>query len=680
MFEQEQQRKGFNKRGVVIGAVVALVIVAAAIGLGIGFGLQSSSGGSVVSSRDNTTGSTPSPPSAVQTPADQPLAPNGTTSSDGASTPEETPRSPPSRTLPKPNTASTEPLNSTELPLAAVEQFLEIVSAGANSTDQPDLVMWAELLHDNAFMFIRYLRARRLDEVIAFLQAADVPPEQYTDAKVNELVAKLNAAVDFEDFRRWLVSGARDVPKLTPSQLQALRGLEDELDANIIEQFGDDSSSNAQNTTDEPTRDPIEQFAAFSRRLEAAGLDFTNMLDHQNRKDNSSRRKLHSAAGGTRPRKMLQDTPATAADLPQLGYPWFKPARLGLVFHVMQFPTENGTFPGASRSLSRSIAYMVATSNRLHQLSGTGMQFELQEIRADVEKYPYLLTESVQAWQGCAVAQQSCFCLYAATYNVQPTRYVNIWIAGSLNYPGFESGVMGYSSIIPGIHDSCADVLTSATTTTDPTPTTTTTTTTATDPTAFADISAAFATPFPTPQNSTTSPAPGPDSSISKFHSDDIESEDPTKVTYSDVTSASQHLWFNFDSLLLQAPVNPSTYDTGAVILTHEVGHFLGLLHTHEDDCVAVDLVQDTPPNQLIEQQPWGAGALKKWCRALRAGASPDVDLLKQFDSCPDDGYIDNIFNIMSYSSPACFLYFTQGQVQRMQKVSTTYHPGLLEQ
>jgi len=95
-------------------------------------------------------------------------------------------------------------------------------------------------------------------------------------------------------------------------------------------------------------------------------------------------------------------------------------------------------------------------------------------------------------------------------------------------------------------------------------------------------------------------------------------------------------------------------YDLGRTA-THEVGHYLGLLHTFEGGCGgAGDLVADTPD----EQTPTFGCPFGK-------------------DTCPSVG-LDPIQNYMDYSDDACYSEFTAGQGALMCQMVSTYRPSLL--
>ena len=91
--------------------------------------------------------------------------------------------------------------------------------------------------------------------------------------------------------------------------------------------------------------------------------------------------------------------------------------------------------------------------------------------------------------------------------------------------------------------------------------------------------------------------------------------------------------------------------------LVHEMGHYLGLLHTfagNSGSCDKDDKVDDTP----LEATP------NYGCSAGR-------------DTCPNDAGLDPIWSFMDYSKDACMNRFSAGQVERMRDLILAHRPQL---
>lgn len=88
--------------------------------------------------------------------------------------------------------------------------------------------------------------------------------------------------------------------------------------------------------------------------------------------------------------------------------------------------------------------------------------------------------------------------------------------------------------------------------------------------------------------------------------------------------------------------------------LTHEVGHYLGLLHPWSADCATGDYVEDTPPQ-----------------RSPYYGCMPQV----MDDAC---GSVPLVENFMQFSDDACLALFTHGQKERVYQMLLQYRTLLL--
>ena len=101
-------------------------------------------------------------------------------------------------------------------------------------------------------------------------------------------------------------------------------------------------------------------------------------------------------------------------------------------------------------------------------------------------------------------------------------------------------------------------------------------------------------------------------------------------------------------------PGGSPPYDLGYT-LTHEAGHYLGLLHTFSGGCVAPgDGVADTPYE-----------------------AAPAYGCPIGRDTCPSDPGDDPVQNYMDYSDDACMTNFTAGQDDRMDALVPQFRPAL---
>jgi hypothetical protein len=121
---------------------------------------------------------------------------------------------------------------------------------------------------------------------------------------------------------------------------------------------------------------------------------------------------------------------------------------------------------------------------------------------------------------------------------------------------------------------------------------------------------------------------------------------------------------FPFDTTLVEDGVvvlneslpggSASGYDKGDT-MTHEVGHWLGLLHTFENGC--------TTPGDEVDDTPYQADG-------------DNIFSCDKLDTCASEGR-DPVHNFMSYGNDKCLDRFTRGQAARMATAWRAYRaPG----
>ncbi|KAJ1324499.1 Pregnancy-associated plasma protein-A [Microdochium nivale] len=126
------------------------------------------------------------------------------------------------------------------------------------------------------------------------------------------------------------------------------------------------------------------------------------------------------------------------------------------------------------------------------------------------------------------------------------------------------------------------------------------------------------------------------------------------RCTYPGTASPRNTLLDGCAILYSTVPGGTSTrYNLGKT-LTHEVGHWFGLLHPFEGGCTGSnDMIADTPATNSTGRN----------CPAAR-------------DSCPDDPGFDPVHNHMDYSWDTCYEGFTAGQEARMVSMWNRYRAG----
>lgn len=107
-------------------------------------------------------------------------------------------------------------------------------------------------------------------------------------------------------------------------------------------------------------------------------------------------------------------------------------------------------------------------------------------------------------------------------------------------------------------------------------------------------------------------------------------------------------VWIDYKNFGVGPTVTSTLYNGGRTT-THEIGHWLGLLHITEDDCDD-DYIADTP-----------------WAKSLNR--TDDVTCSAIFSTCQGVRTRNMIENYMDYSPDRCMNIFTQGQKERIEHV-----------
>lgn len=98
------------------------------------------------------------------------------------------------------------------------------------------------------------------------------------------------------------------------------------------------------------------------------------------------------------------------------------------------------------------------------------------------------------------------------------------------------------------------------------------------------------------------------------------------------------------------------------LVAAHEMGHYLGLLHTFESADNPSGLAC-ADPGDYIADTPTQDG--------------PHHACPAQTDTCPALAGIDDVANFMNYSTDACMEHFTPQQVERMIEATERFRPNL---
>lgn len=320
----------------------------------------------------------------------------------------------------------------------------------------------------------------------------------------------------------------------------------------------------------------------------------------------------------------------------------FRPIVIPLVFHLHRFNATPGGEPMMPPAWEPDEAgqHLVDVANKLYE--GSGVQFKLQEVRHDAKKYPYLWLSSLDSFYTCSTtydeiaANFPCLSQTAADPSVAALaaqHVINVFVSGCLPWPNS-----------PG----CT-------------------------PTSKANILLGY------------SRAIGP------WFSADARQRTPGAMDWKEGDAGQNWMWLVWDLFDPRIANSPRFNDRGGVTLAHELGHALGMMHTHEGttdstcategSLVAGDAVPDTPVNQDIETYAAKENlfnSLAGWCTDFRKGAAPKLEELMPFNSCPPAEKTDNVFNMMSYVPDQCYMVVTANQIARMQWAVATFRPKFM--
>lgn len=310
----------------------------------------------------------------------------------------------------------------------------------------------------------------------------------------------------------------------------------------------------------------------------------------------------------------------------------FQPVEVPVVFHLQRFNSNDVLQPPVWQP-EKAGQRLIDVTNRFYK--GSGIQFKLQEVRYDVTRDNYLLLATQEDWQLCSANSKESNagfpCLTATSQFPSVTaltskHVINVFVSGS-NDP-----TAGFCN--PGQASICRLI--------------------------WLGYSRALGPWFSEPSE-----------------------------TWKEGKSDENWVFINWDLFNPSGKNSERFWDGGAAALAHELGHYLGLMHTHEgaspcdgDGITKADAVPDTPVNKETNSFADDKGLLPRlsgWCSDFRNGKSPNPAEILPFNSCEVPGRVDNIWNVMSYAPDACCMMFTPNQIARLQWAIASFRPKLMQ-
>eukprot|EP00775_Hariotina_reticulata_P007450 gene7450-7660_t len=350
----------------------------------------------------------------------------------------------------------------------------------------------------------------------------------------------------------------------------------------------------------------------------------------------------------------------------------FKRVVIPVVFHCQRFPVE-GTLHPPIWEPEKAAQNLIDVTNKLFK--DTLIQFKLQEVRSDPKQFPYLMLASMTDWQSCTGKLQRGSAgglgrKGVVEYSIANTpcrapaeaiSWVNVDLAGECNPDQEGAG-------FPCLKDTAKFPEVAA----------------LAEQHVINIIVGGSQSPLYcnwTDSEICSSLYLGYSTALGPWFTE-------ASPTWQEGLSEENFIFVTWDMFSPSVKNALRFWDGGAVTLAHELGHYLGLMHTHAgpqcegDGLRKADAVPDTPVNMQTVQ--WAASKglaveLATWCSSFRNGKAPSTETLLKFKTCTQDPLmIDNVFNLLSYLPDSCSVVLTPNQIARLQWATSTFRPKLM--